>query len=238
MKWRQEIIRPDMRRTSISFLSANDWDQAEALTRSDLAHLSTDWHVDASVHEAAAYVTGNRRSRENDSVADTIYRYAAWQRAAKAATDSGRSDWHEWATRHAAQYDIRREEGVNHDHTTTTAAVESGFPAGNLTPATLAEQTAEPSPEPVPSELLDALNAATISESTSLRQLGATPTTTTESNSSTADLTADPADAAAPLSPEFLDRLHRNGWPEPDDPGAEFTTTAPAPANPAITTGL
>ncbi|WP_433716986.1 hypothetical protein ACQP2U_42395 (plasmid) [Nocardia sp. CA-084685] len=78
----------------------------------------------------------------------------------------------------------------------------SSFLASDLTPSTLAEQTAEPSPASVPLDLLDAL-------------------------------TADPADTAL-LLPDFLDRLHRNGWPEPDDGAAEFATAAPAPDDPTI----
>ncbi|WP_043738367.1 hypothetical protein [Nocardia asiatica] len=120
--WREEIIRPDTRQNVTSYFSASDWDEAEAHTRHTLAHLSTDWHDDTSVHNAAAYVTGDWRVRDGEFGAERLYSYAAWQRAAKAAIDSGRSDWHQWATEHAAQYAIPREV-AGRDDTATTAAL-------------------------------------------------------------------------------------------------------------------
>ncbi|MEV8504518.1 hypothetical protein AB0368_06755 [Actinoplanes sp. NPDC051475] len=39
---------------------------------------------------------------------DELYHYAAWQRAARAAMNAGRDDWHEWAWEHHAQFAVAR----------------------------------------------------------------------------------------------------------------------------------
>ena len=92
---------------TLSGFGATSWAQAEADTRNNLAHRSTDWNDDSSVHEAAAYVA---RGPRGDGLAgpEQLYDYAAWQRAAKAAMDEGRPDWHEWASAHQREFVVPR----------------------------------------------------------------------------------------------------------------------------------
>lgn len=104
--WRSSVVTPDGRVNQSSFGAAN-WAEAEASARNDLAHRSTNWHDDASVQDAAAYLArgprGDDRARPED-----LYDYAAWQRAAKAAADEGCPDWHEWASAHQREFAVPR----------------------------------------------------------------------------------------------------------------------------------
>jgi hypothetical protein len=70
--------------------------------RNDLAHRTTDWHDNESVHAGAAFVAG--RDRFGNEQRDEFYRYAAWQRAARHAMDNGITDWHGWASDHTAEF--------------------------------------------------------------------------------------------------------------------------------------
>lgn len=88
---------------------AGGWDEAVADARYNLAQRTTEWLDDASVHEAATYV-GHPDTIGDRYGADELYRYAAWQRAARCAIVDGRSDWHEWATMHATEYAVSRPE--------------------------------------------------------------------------------------------------------------------------------
>jgi hypothetical protein len=105
--WHQEVIRPSGSGFS-SIGSASSWDEAEADARHTLAQATTDWHDDASVHAAAEYVAGAERFRYGQYGPAELYRYAAWQRAAKAAMDDGRPDWHEWASSNADRFAVPR----------------------------------------------------------------------------------------------------------------------------------
>jgi hypothetical protein len=105
--WRRRMVSPEGRVDCAGFGAAN-WDEAEAHARHDLAHRSTDWHDDDSVHEAAAYLQHGPRLADGRHGPDELYRYAAWQRAARAATEDGRDDWHEWASVHAKEFAIAR----------------------------------------------------------------------------------------------------------------------------------
>lgn len=100
-------MRPDGGVDWAAFRAAN-WDEAEAQVRHDLAHRSTDWHDDDSVHEAAAYLHHGPTLADDRCGPDALYRYAAWQRAARAAMDAGRDDWHEWASAHEKEFAIPR----------------------------------------------------------------------------------------------------------------------------------
>ncbi|ALG06323.1 hypothetical protein [Kibdelosporangium phytohabitans] len=102
--WKRHIVTPDGRVT-LSVFGANGWAEAETEARYTLAQQSTDWQSDASVHEAAAYL--DRVPRDDDRFGSAeLYRYAAWQRAARAAIDNGRTDWHEWAGAHHQKFTI------------------------------------------------------------------------------------------------------------------------------------
>jgi len=104
MTWTERVVDPDGR-VSYSGIAADSWEQVEARARYNLAQRSTDWHDDTSVHEAAAYL--NARPGPDDwSGPEDLYRYAAWQRAAQAAMDAGRDDWHGWAGDHWRQFTI------------------------------------------------------------------------------------------------------------------------------------
>jgi hypothetical protein len=107
-----EYVRPDGSR--YSFIDTeSSLAEAEAYARYELAQNATDWHDDASVQGAAAYVAGLGQSAYGLSGSDEIYRYAAWQRAAKVARDANRDDWHEWASDHASDYAVPRAEPVS-----------------------------------------------------------------------------------------------------------------------------
>jgi hypothetical protein len=94
------IACPDGR-IHMSQSRVDNWDQAVDATRSSLAHLSTDWHDDGSVHAGAAFLAKNKTRGARD-----LFEYAAWQRAAKAAMDAGEDDWHRWATDHASEFAV------------------------------------------------------------------------------------------------------------------------------------
>jgi hypothetical protein len=109
--WRQEVFHRD-RRFSSSSGGGGSWEAAEAHARHNLAQASTDWHNDDSVREAAAYLEGGQRFGHGEYGPDEFLRYAAWQRAAKAAMAAGRDDWHEWAHQHRNEYTIPPAEAV------------------------------------------------------------------------------------------------------------------------------
>lgn len=103
--WQYEIIDGGKRAGSGGF-SATSWAEAVADMRHNLAQRSTDWHDDASVWEAAEYLHGGDRFRYGQLGPAELLRYAAWQRAAKAAKDAGRADWHEWAGEHRDEFAV------------------------------------------------------------------------------------------------------------------------------------
>jgi hypothetical protein len=105
MAWTVRVVAPEGG-VSYSGVGADTWEQVEAQARYDLAQRSTDWHDDTSVHEAAAYLRKVRSGPDSWSGPDELYRYAAWQRAARAAMNAGRDDWHDWASEHQAQFTI------------------------------------------------------------------------------------------------------------------------------------
>jgi hypothetical protein len=102
----EQVVGPDGR-VSYSGVGADSWQEAQARTRYHLAQRTTDFHDDSSVHEAAAYLSATPHPTGR-SGADELYRYASWQRAARAAIDAGRDDWHEWASEHCAEFPIAR----------------------------------------------------------------------------------------------------------------------------------
>jgi hypothetical protein len=108
--WRRRIVGPDGSVGWAVFGAAN-WDEAEAQVRHDLAQRSTDWHDDDSVHEAAAYLECGPSRADDRCGPDELYRYAAWQRAARRAMQAGREDWHEWASAHEREFAIPRRTG-------------------------------------------------------------------------------------------------------------------------------
>jgi hypothetical protein len=104
MAWTERVVDPGGR-VSYSGVAADSWEQVEARARYHLAQRSTDWLDDSSVDEAAAYLKS--RPRLDDwSGPDELYRYAAWQRAGRAAMAADRDDWHEWASEHWAQFAV------------------------------------------------------------------------------------------------------------------------------------
>jgi hypothetical protein len=107
VSWTQRIVTPDGR-VHYSGYAADSWEQAEASARHSLAQLSTDWHDDGSVQQAAAYLDHGRTVPGDPYGPDELYRYASWQRAARAAMDAGRDDWHEWATAHETEFTVPR----------------------------------------------------------------------------------------------------------------------------------
>lgn len=104
MSWTERVVDPHGR-VSYSGIAADSWEQVESHARYALAQRSTDWFDDSSVHEAAAYLK-SRPGPDDWSGPDELYRYAAWQRAARAAMEAGRDDWHGWAGGHWAQFTI------------------------------------------------------------------------------------------------------------------------------------
>jgi hypothetical protein len=105
--WSERVVDPHGR-VAYSGFAANSWQEAEARARYVLARRSTDWHDDNSVHEAAAYIEDGPRFVGDRFGPAEIYRYASWQRAARVAMDAGRDDWHEWATKHVAEFTVPR----------------------------------------------------------------------------------------------------------------------------------
>ena len=93
-------------RVQHSVHAADSWDVAEAQARRDLAHQSTDWHDDASVHAAAVYLAPNRKVAEGRYGPEALYTYTAWQRAAHNAHTRGLADWAQWADDHQADFTI------------------------------------------------------------------------------------------------------------------------------------
>jgi len=105
MVFTERVVGPDGR-VSYSGTGADSWEEIQARARYDLAQRTTDFHDDSSVHEAAAYLRAGSPGADQFG-ADELYRYASWQRAARAAIDAGRTDWHEWACEHWAEFPIR-----------------------------------------------------------------------------------------------------------------------------------
>jgi hypothetical protein len=106
LSWRRRTINPDGG-VYLTSSTAADWDEAEAEARRDLAHRTTDWHDNASVHAAAAYLDQGPRSSDRYR-SHELYRYAAWQRAAKVAIESGEKDFHTWASTHREKFAVPR----------------------------------------------------------------------------------------------------------------------------------
>jgi hypothetical protein len=106
MAWTEQVVDPGGR-VSHGGVTAGSWEQAQSHARYCLAQRSTDWFDDSSVHEAAAYLNA-KQAPDGWSGPDELYRYAAWQRAMRAALDAGREDWHEWASEHWAQFAVPR----------------------------------------------------------------------------------------------------------------------------------
>jgi hypothetical protein len=106
LSWRRRTVNPDGG-VNLTGFTAADWDEAEAEARASLAWATTDWHDDASVHDAAAYLDGGPRSDDRYGSAE-LYRYAAWKRAAKVAIESGEEDFHTWASTHREEFAVPR----------------------------------------------------------------------------------------------------------------------------------
>jgi hypothetical protein len=102
-------------RVSYSGVGADSWDEIQARARYHLAQRTTDFHDDDSVHEAAAYLR-TRPISASQYGADELYRYASWQRAARAAIDANRDDWHEWACNHWKEFPIPQPAPVTDRH--------------------------------------------------------------------------------------------------------------------------
>ncbi len=100
VSWDQQTVTPDGKVSYSSNPSGTSWEEAVVSARYGLAQRTTDWHDNASVQEAAAFVDGGQRFRQGNYGPDELYDYASWQRAAKAAMAAERSDWHEWAGTH------------------------------------------------------------------------------------------------------------------------------------------
>jgi hypothetical protein len=93
---------------SMSYCARDSVAEVIAETKSHLAHLATDWHSNASVHAGAAYLAGGDVYGYGQYGPDEFYRYAARQRAAKAAMDADHADYHTWATEHAHEFTVPR----------------------------------------------------------------------------------------------------------------------------------
>lgn len=107
LAYRQHTVYPDGR-TSLMIGTFTGWDQVTAEARYHLVHLATDWHDDASVHAGAAFIAGGERYGHGQYGPEELYRYAAWQRAARAAMDAKRDDWHQWASEHEREFVVPR----------------------------------------------------------------------------------------------------------------------------------
>jgi hypothetical protein len=103
--WQVEIIRQDGSKM-VSNTSAGNWTVAEAYARSWLAHDATDWLDDASVHAAAKFVAGDGLFKGGEYGPEELLRYAAWQRAARHAIDTGVEDFHSWAGEHEREFAV------------------------------------------------------------------------------------------------------------------------------------
>jgi hypothetical protein len=129
LSWDQRIVHPDGH-TSNSLGGAESWDEAEAHARYALAHHATDWHDNASVWGAAEYLEGGQRYDHGHYGPADLLRYAAWQRAARAATDAGMdaNDSHAWACEHAAEHAVPEPATADATATPVTPApVPSGW---------------------------------------------------------------------------------------------------------------
>lgn len=86
LTWHWRIMHPDGHVSASTIYDTANWDDAEAQTRFDLVRRTTDWYDDESVHRAAAYLSKRGTARGDSQYGpDELYRYAAWQRAARAA---------------------------------------------------------------------------------------------------------------------------------------------------------
>lgn len=111
--WHTQVVKPSGSSFYSSGTTAGGWEEAKADARCTIAHATTDWHDDDSVHEAARFLEGGERFDSGQYGPDELYRYAAWQRAAKHASDEGMPDLHEWATRHRNEFRVPRPEREN-----------------------------------------------------------------------------------------------------------------------------
>ncbi|GIG62946.1 hypothetical protein Lfu02_73180 [Longispora fulva] len=102
--WSEHVVRPGGS-TSHSWFGAESLGEALARTRYNLARASTDWRDDGSVHQAVAFLDRRPQPPSGFGAGD-LARYAAWQRAAKAAIDAGVVDWHGWAGEHAKDFTV------------------------------------------------------------------------------------------------------------------------------------
>lgn len=110
VSWRIQTVRPDGSSTQV-VTSAHSWSEAEAAARYSLAHDATDWHDDASVHAAVAFLAGDQRLF--DAYSPTALKdYAAWQRAARHAINNGVEDYHAWAGEHAREFAVPEPNGA------------------------------------------------------------------------------------------------------------------------------
>ncbi len=108
VNWCRRIVRPDGRVDWAGFCAVN-WDDAEAHARHDLAHRSTDWHDEVSAHRSRRlsppWPTTRRRPERAGRAVPLCGR---WQRAARAATEAGSENVHEWASAHEHEFAIPR----------------------------------------------------------------------------------------------------------------------------------
>lgn len=97
--WSEQIIDPQGN-MSTSSPAGKSWDEVLQSARHHLAHRSTDWHDDTSVQYGAAFLDAGQPRGQRRYGPEDFYEYASWQRAAKAAIEAGRADYHSWAGRH------------------------------------------------------------------------------------------------------------------------------------------
>lgn len=102
--WRVQNIRPDGGGMTTGH-SAKNWSAAEAYARYVLAYDATDWHDDASVHAGAAFLASDERCTSGYGPAELL-KYAAWQRAARHAINTGVADYHAWASEHEREFTV------------------------------------------------------------------------------------------------------------------------------------
>ena len=104
--WIENIYTPDGTR-SMSGRGDDDVFTVKARARYGLAQRVTDWTDDDSVRTGAAFCLEHDGTELGNSTRAAFLEYAAWQRAAAQAIADGRDDWHEWATRNAADFEVK-----------------------------------------------------------------------------------------------------------------------------------
>ncbi len=103
VQWSTRTIGPDAGGWCSRAYEGGRFDR-EARMRYDLAQRTTDQLDDVSVRGGWEFIPASASDSWGTSLRDEFLRMAGWQRAARAAMDAGREDWHEWASAHTAEF--------------------------------------------------------------------------------------------------------------------------------------